>query len=197
MGLTRTTAPALEPVSTVEVKEFLRIDPADDSQDIVIGILIKSARETVEEYIRRSLITQTWTWTVGAREMINPIYLPRVPIISITSFTVYDENAAGAETSSVVDTANYQLVEGQFLVERNSGWTWNRRDRAATIVYTAGYGSSASDVPAPIRTAILRLVGNEYEYREKAGELQGLGNNVLTSKHHILTDIDDYRYGGL
>lgn len=196
MGLVRTTDAATEPVSTAEVKEFLRIDSGDDSQDVVLGIQIKSARETIEEYLRRSLITQTWTYTVSSTHAIEPLYLHRPPVIAITSLKTFDEDANGDETETTVDAANYQLVEDLFIVSRNDGWEINRRDRAAEIVYTAGYGSSASDVPSPIREACLRLVSTRYEFREDVVMGPRGGQMKVDTTSNILDDIRDFRYGG-
>ena len=169
MSLTITSAPAVEPVSLSLVKEFLRIDDADTSQDNVLALQITSAREEVEEYLRRSLITRTYSWEVDADDIRGKTFLPRPNIQSITSITTYDESG-GSETSAVVDASNYQLIEGLYFVSRNDGITItiNRFDRAATIVYVAGYGDAATDVPSKIREAILKLIATNFEVREEA-----------------------------
>ncbi len=38
--------------------------------------------------------------------------------------------------------------------------------KGAEIAFTAGYGPAASDVPAPVRQALLLLVAHWYEHRE-------------------------------
>lgn len=164
MSLTVTSAPSVEPISTTEAKEWLRVDASDTSQDNVIAILIKGARQKVEDYLRRALITQTISFEMDGDDMRSYIEIPRPPVQSITSLTTYDE-ASGSETSTVVTSSNYQLVEKTLLVERNDGWDINREDRAGTLVYVAGYGSAGSDVPFHMRIAILRLVALYYERR--------------------------------
>lgn len=160
--LTVTTAPSVEPVTTALVKEWLRVDTNDTSQDSVLELLVTACRSRVEEYINGALITQTLTWEVGHEAMRQPIFLPRVPATSITSLTTYDADG----NSTLVSSANYELVGRTKIAYRSDGWDILRRDRAATIVYAAGYGTSASDVPYDIRLAILRLAADYYEFRE-------------------------------
>lgn len=168
MSLTVTSAPGVEPISLAEAKEWLRIDTADTSQDNVLAILIKGARQRVEDYLRRALITQTFSFEMSGDDMRPYIEIPRPPVQSITSLTTYDE-VAGSETSTVVDSADYQLVEKTILVERNDGWTINREERAGTLVYVAGYGNAGSDVPYDIRLAMLELIALRYERRGDEG----------------------------
>ena len=40
------------------------------------------------------------------------------------------------------------------------------RGSAITITFVSGYGSSASDVPEPIKQAVLLIIGSLYEKRE-------------------------------
>lgn len=52
--------PAVEPVTLFELKEFLRVDADDTSQDNVIAGLGMAARGWVEPRLRRRLVQQTW-----------------------------------------------------------------------------------------------------------------------------------------
>jgi hypothetical protein len=52
--------PAVEPVTLFELKEFLRVDADDSSQDNVIVTLAMSARTWVEAMLKRKLVQQTW-----------------------------------------------------------------------------------------------------------------------------------------
>ena len=51
-------SPMTEPLTLAETKLALRVDGNEDD-NMIIG-LIKAARIMAEEYLRRSLITQTW-----------------------------------------------------------------------------------------------------------------------------------------
>lgn len=58
------TAPAVEPLSLAETKDYLRVEHNDD--DDLIGALIAASRIHVEAQTRRALITQTWRITLDA-----------------------------------------------------------------------------------------------------------------------------------
>lgn len=99
-------APAAEPLSLAEAKNFLRVDVDDD--DDLIAALIASARLHVEAETRRALITQTWRlvrdeWPADGRFAVLP-----APLRSVSAARVYDaQNTAHAvdPQAFVVDTA--------------------------------------------------------------------------------------------
>lgn len=183
-SLTLVTAPAAEPVSLAEAKGWARIDGA--AEDALIEGLITAARAAAEEYLRRSLITQTWKLTLdlppsgfydslpgGTYDLpVTALYaglpesiaLPRGPVRSVTSVTTYDTT----NSSSAYASSNYYLdAAGDRLVLNDTAvWPGVLRPRAACeVLYTAGYGDNPTDVPKPIRTAILMHVGVMYETR--------------------------------
>ena len=191
MSVTVTSAPAVEPISTAEAKEWLRIDTSDTSQDVVLGLLIKGVRRKFEQHTRRSLITQTLSWEADSDDISYGLAtLPRGPVQSITSFTTYDDSTL-TEVPTVESTANYQLVEGSRVAYRNDGWEVNRRDRAATIVYIAGYGNAATDVPEDIKLAMLEMLALRFERR--GDENRDL---VTPREEAILESVDSYRLIG-
>lgn len=51
-------APAIEPISLNDAKNYLRVDHAAD--DALITSMISAARIQVESRTRRALMTQTW-----------------------------------------------------------------------------------------------------------------------------------------
>lgn len=162
MGLRITTQPSAQPLRVEEVKEYLRIDAGDNSQDQTISLLIKAARRTVEEYTRQSIISQTFTWDLDSDDAKNPIWIPRGPVTSITSLKTYDES--GTETT--VNSANYELVERSKLVARADGWSIDSKERAAELIYVAGAYTDSTDTPDDIKLAMLKIIATHYESRE-------------------------------
>lgn len=175
-----TSAPAAEPVVLADAKTFMRVDgTADDS---LITSQIAAARQLVEEYLRRSLITQTrkltldWfpmagnrDWWDGIRDghigevdgTSHYISLPWGKVQSITSITTYDDG----NNSAVFSASNYYLDAGdRAVLNDDETWPTDLRERAAVeVVYVAGYGDAASDVPYPIREAIKHIVNAMYQ----------------------------------
>lgn len=129
-----------EPLSLEEVKQHLRLNPGDISEDRdIIAPLISAAREYCENYCGRSFTEQTIT--VYA-ETDGTVRLPRSPVKSVDSVTV---NGEPAEYTA-------DLRRGTVTVD----------EPGAVITYTAG----GEDMPYLVRQAMLLLVGHWYTNRE-------------------------------
>jgi len=153
-----------------------------------LAILIKAVRDRVESRLRRSLITRTYSWTADSDDVkMGTVTLPYPPVQSITSFKTYDDSS-GSEVETVVDSGDYQLVNGTYLAERGDGWDVNRRDKAAVIVYVAGYGDAATDIPGSIRMVMFEMLALRFERRGDEDR-----DGVTSREHEILQSIDEYR----
>jgi len=166
-SLTRTTAPAVEPVTLTEAKAHCRVDTSDD--DAYIGTLITAARQWVEEYLDRSLIhTQ---WTVRMDSFPYEIELPRPPIATAgTTTAVSLTYTLGDDSTATLSTSSYRVdrdsTPGVVRQLRSGTWPANLDDyNAVQVTYWAGYGATGASVPAVIRHAMLMLVGFWYEHR--------------------------------
>lgn len=149
LSLTLTTPPATEPVTTTDFKTWIGYSGAD--QDAVFTNTLKTARQWVEEYLCRQLVSATYTLKLDSFPVWE-LVLPKLPIQSITSITYLDSDGA----SQTLSTDVYQLTtRGTLTTKYNQQWPTIRcTPEAVTVVYVAGYGSSATDVPQPIRDAI-------------------------------------------
>src|SRR4030042_4070907 len=144
------TAPAAEPCTTQEAKDFMKIDYSTD--DTLMGELITTAREWVENYIGRAMVSRIVTaeWTRHGKVM----WLPVQPAISITSVKhVLSDNSKDTLT---VDEDYF--VKGSTTIQIHLPASSNGLE----IVYTAGYSS----VPKTLKHAVMRIVANYYENRE-------------------------------
>lgn len=174
-GLTRTVAPASEPLTASETRTWCRIDSDDASQDDVLTVLISDARERCERITSRSLITQTWRlaiddWPAG----VEAITLPRgAPLQSVTSVE-YQETAGVYTTLSASDyVVDIASEPGRVLPAAGLTWNWGAVATPATAVvmvtYVAGYGLAAA-VPKDIKRALLACVSHCYHNRERPDE---------------------------
>jgi hypothetical protein len=200
------TAPALEPVTLHDVKLQARI--SDDAEDSLAVDAITEAREMVEDYLGCSLINTTWKvtfdnwpggdrdqWWSGTRdghirELHAPgsrsVVIPRWPLSSITSVTTYDEgsNSTAVTVANVFDT-DTASTPGRLALQSGSTWPVALRPtNAIEIVYVAGYGASAADVPAPLRRAIRNIAAYLITHR---GDCEG-PEDIFTGSgaRHIL-----------
>ncbi len=189
MGLSVVTPPADEPASLAEAKKHCRIDHADD--DALIGGYILAARQWAETYLRRALCTQTLELTLDCWP--DTIVLPRPPHQSVTSVSYLDT----AGTLQVLPTTDYQTdlssdsLAGRIRPAYQKTWPSLQLDvfNPVRIRYVAGYGSNPSNVPDPIRSAILLLVGHLYENREDVV----IGPNATEMPRGAKALMDPYR----
>jgi uncharacterized phiE125 gp8 family phage protein len=188
-GHVQSTAPAAEPVTVTELRDYLR-ETATGLPDSVAEDLIAEAREMIENNTGLALITQEWTlaldhWPNGASEpwwdgvqqgAISELYsgryarsldLPRYPLQAVDSVTVYDEasNSTSVTVSTVFDVDTYR-TPGRITLK--SGQTWPvalRAQNAIIVVYTSGYGDASTDVPAALRRAVKQVAAYLYTHR--------------------------------
>jgi uncharacterized phiE125 gp8 family phage protein len=166
MSLSLTTAPTAEPVTLDEAKAHLRVDTTDD--DALITSLISAARARAEWHTGRAFVTQSWTLWLDAWPCGGIVEIPLPPLQSVASVTAYAPN----DSATVLDIAAFQVdaasSPARLILKPNASPPVNlRRINAIAIAFTAGYGD-ASDVPAPVCEAILKLVANFYVNRGDA-----------------------------
>jgi hypothetical protein len=181
-----TVAPLVEPVLLADAKAQARIDTSVD--DALVTDLITGARQWVEQYTGRALITQTWQlwmdlwpaaaelWWDGVREgpitgldQISSISLPRAPLQSVSSVQYYDNTDA----STVWPTSNYYVdtvrEPGRLALRMGAVWPVpSRLTNGIMVEYICGYGDDGSSVPETIKTAIRQLVAHWYVHRGEA-----------------------------
>ena len=166
-SLKRTTAPAAEPITLAEAKSHCRVDTSTD--DTLITGYITTAREWVEDYIDRALITQRLVMTLDT--FPAEIELPRPPMIASGTATAVTVTFVTGEAggTAVLATTDYRVDRDSTPgIIRNTyagSWPSHLIDKnSVTVSWWAGYGSAA-DVPQRAKTAMLMCVHELYEKR--------------------------------
>jgi uncharacterized phiE125 gp8 family phage protein len=181
-----TSAPSVEPVTASELRVYLKMD-STQLPDATANELIEEARQFIEDATGLALITQSWqlnldhwpdggdVWWSGVRQGHRSIIhngagvidIPRWPMQSVTSVKTYDES--GNETAvTVADTfdVDAQSTPARVALQRGATWpTAMRAVNAIEMVYVAGYGDAATDVPAPLKRAVKQLAAQLYTSR--------------------------------
>jgi uncharacterized phiE125 gp8 family phage protein len=166
-SLKRTVAPAVEPITLAEAKAHCRVDSSTD--DTLIQGYITTAREWVEDYIDRALVTQQLVMKLDA--FPGEIELPRPPMIAsgtATAVTItYVTGEAGG--TATLSTSEYRVdrdsTPGAIRTLYGGSWPSHLLDaNAVTVSWWAGYGSAA-DVPQRVKSAMLMCVHELYEKR--------------------------------
>lgn len=167
-GLTLVTGPTVEVVTRAQVKSHAKIDTtADDAH--LDDFLIPAARKHLESVYNLAMVNQTWDLTLDEfpNDSATPIWVPRYPLVSITSIT-YVDTAGDSQTWAA---SNYR-VDAKHRPGRVTpayGVTWpSTRDQtgAATVRFVAGHGTTADDVPEVLRLSVMVYVAHLYAFRE-------------------------------
>jgi hypothetical protein len=176
MALILIAPPPVEPVSLAELKQFLRVDAADTSQDGTIIDLAATARSWAEAYTNRPFVQQQWSLymdffpgyidlKLAGQKVSSPfvsgsnavlvgiryaIRLPYPPVMSVDLFEY--QNANGEVTQMVEDTdyiADLQSNPARLTPLFGQMWPVARVVvNALQINYTVGYAIPIS-VTAP------------------------------------------------
>jgi|TARA_R110000787_G_scaffold30816_4_gene82298 uncharacterized phiE125 gp8 family phage protein len=169
MALSLSNAPATEPVTLAEAKTHLRIDhTAEDGY--IEDFVIPAARRYAETLTHRAFIAQTWILRLNGFG-VDPIFLPRPPLVSITSIA-YTDISGDSQTWSASATG-YVLEKpaGEYAMNASvrpaysMSYPTTRNDvDSVVLTYVAGYGS-AGVVPVGVKQGVLMLVDDLYSNR--------------------------------
>lgn len=164
VSCSRVTSPTLEAVTLPTVQTHLRV--ASNDETAYLQDLIAVARELVENFTGRALMTSTWLAVCRNWPWGNLLPLSIAPVASITHIKYY---AAGATTLTTLDAANYSLTSGVnpaqiVFVEGFSAPSLADRPDAVQVTFVAG-ATAAASVPPTLKHALLITISNFYERR--------------------------------
>ena len=161
MGIAIVTPPAIEPVSLVAAKLYLRVD--HDAEDGLIADLTRAARETVEAFTGRALVIRR---VVETRDGWNTRPDGAVRLALAPVATVHAIRVARAD-GAMIAVAGPPRVDADGGLIRLASYPAPAFPVAGIeIEYSAGYGATEAACPAPLRQAVLIAVAALYENRE-------------------------------
>lgn len=153
MDLQITTAGA-SLLTSQEAVDYLNLASAGAHPELVP--MLSSVQELAEAYTGKSFTARTIQIRIDTIEEV--IYLPRGPVISITSVKTLTE----ADAETVVSSASYYLADDERLifttipdVQRDYG--------GVLITYVAG---ATTRTPAAMKTGMLQALSTAFEHRE-------------------------------
>jgi uncharacterized phiE125 gp8 family phage protein len=188
MALKQITQPGSEPITLAEAKAQCRVDADLTADDALLTAQIVAAREHCENILQRALISQQWEKTLdyfpgsamtdgydgrysaawpNVPAVVSSIPLAFPPLIAVNSIT-YVDTAGMLQT---LDPACY-LVDDRTLpgwVSPAWGYVWPTTQpipNAVRILFTVGYGTDATTVPAAVKAWIKLAVARMYRDRE-------------------------------
>lgn len=168
----RTVAPVTLPVSLAEAKAHLRVE--HDEDDAMIAAMLAAAVARLDGWsgiLGRCLIEQRWAQSFGRFACADRLRLP-FPNVSAAEITYFPADGSAATDFSPSFWWLAETVMGSAIVLA-SGAAWPAtadRPDAVTVTMTVGFGAAVENIPAPIRSAILLMVGDLYRNRETTGQ---------------------------
>lgn len=159
--LTLVTAAAECPVTLSEACAHLRIEAGDGyttgDDDTYVNSLIQAATSYLDGkngiLLGRCMIKQTWSADI--EDTTVDFKFPLITVTKINKITYKDENEAAKTLSSTL----YTLYDD--TIEWEEGLPYMDDVK---VEFEVGYGD-ADDVPAPLKHAILLLIGHWYDNR--------------------------------
>jgi len=178
MGLIQTAKPEAEPVGLDEFKSHARIDGDFDNEGALL--LVRSATEHIEHLTARQFVNATWQYTMDRFPVSGPIWIPKAPLVSVTSITYLDADGATQTVSADVYQAVTTDMPGSIVLKYGKSWPAAREDtESITVTFVAGHGASRVNVPRVANLAIKRLATYWY-WNPGMGEITGRGSRTIT-----------------
>lgn len=152
------TDPAADPITEAELEAALRISSGFDNA--TISRLVPAATRQVETDTDRSLINRTITGKLDHWPSDGVIHLPKPPFQSVTSVKYYDTSGT---QQTLVENTDYEVKmsgdSGRLVVAPSVSWPSVQSDKSEPIeiIFVAGYGDAASDVPDDLREACIKI----------------------------------------
>ena len=161
--ITTTVVPTAEVVTLVEAKNYLRVDYNED--DDLIEALINTAQTRLEQYAGVAMTPRTLKVVAYVDSFIE---LPYVPT-NIISKVEYWDNATWVE----MQIGDYEIL-GETTKKIYMTSIYQNEFR---FTYTCGYTTT----PQTMKTALLKMVSDLYEYRESSVEATKPSANLMTA----------------
>lgn len=204
LSMIQTVAPTVEPVTTAQMKRWLRIETADDNDDV--DRVVKAARIAVESWTNTSLVDATFELKLDAFPPVRrPVVVdPRQPEISVVSVAdilipvsplksivsiKYLQDSDGVST--ILNATEYSVdthsSPGRVTLAFDKSWPAVRREKhAVTVLLIAGYGATAGAVPENARIAVQMFAADLFEHRTQQTEMRIEQNRAVMD---LLADI--------
>ncbi len=170
------TKPIGEPLTLDEVKDHLKLELDDTTEDALISRLIVAARRRAENFLWRAIMKQTWDYFLD--EFPNSegtILLPLPPLQSVTTVKYIDLDGVQQTLAATLWKVDTVSEPARLVPAFRETWPSTREEiNAVEIRFVAGY-TDIGAVPEEVKSGMKMMMGTWYENREslrEGGELQ-------------------------
>ena len=138
-------------ITIEEAKRYLGINEEIIEHDNLIKTLITDISKYAEETCGRNFITAEYTEEYDGNGLIY-LFLNQYPIISITTFTISDNDVESDRYKIYADWGEIRFKSRIFTEGKQN----------VDITYIAGLGATNKDLPADLKMAIKKLLKAEF-----------------------------------
>lgn len=169
------TPPTSEPIATDEMMTYARVTSPSDIP--TIERLVSAARERLESFLCRGLMTQTWDLTLDWGPAW--IELPWPPLQSIVGVWTRGLDY----TEALVDPATYYVNAPARMIGLLPSKVWPPAvvPFGFRVRFIVGYGDDRSSVPNGIVTSLQNMVVYAFDNRETIDEVPQIDQANLIS----------------
>lgn len=164
MALILTAGPQVEPVSLAEAKDYLRI--GTDDENAVVASLILAARVHIERALDIALIAQDWSLFLDEWPDDGIVRLPLGPLITVKTIRLLDWEGQASALDSDMYGFDARALRARIWAHAGVWPAPGRRVSGIEITVSVGHGEHPSDVPSPLRQALMMLIAHWYQERE-------------------------------
>lgn len=182
--LTRLAAsPEALALDLADVKRQRRLPPGPSSLDDLLETWIIAATEHFQEQTGRQCIETSFELRLDGPPPDRFLELPRPPLRSVQSVGYYDGSDwidFDASSYTVIAPTGTHCAPGRILLNSGASWpTPIEQPGGFRVLFTAGYGTSAADMPGLVKATLMFLVGHFHKYGEEV--VGGPEANSLTT----------------
>jgi uncharacterized phiE125 gp8 family phage protein len=176
VSLTLVSAPAVEPLSLPMAKAAQRI--STNLEDLLIGGYIAAARQSVENFVKCSLLSTVWKKTYDCFPRL--ILLPVGPVLTSAGLSI--SYIAGDGAAQTLPSTAYKVSlgeTGRIAPAFDAPWPSTRNEiDAVSVTFTAGW-PTPDDVPPVMMQALRMAFGDFFEHRENIAVSEQFSANTV------------------
>ena len=184
---TVTVAPTTLPLTVNEVKEHLRKDLDDKTQDALLKVLIKAATDYAEKYTKIDFITRTYETLRDS--FTDSLEIRRTPLQSVTTVE-YLQDGSFITVSTDIYFATVSNTFPNLALKASQVWPADvdLQAQSVKITFKSGYGNTLSSVPDALREAMLQHIAAMYENRGDCNEGRVSGGSIGSAQKLLPID---------
>lgn len=155
------TLPSNALVTRKQVKDYMRINAADNELDNLINDLIGRVSQLFQSYCGRNFVAQDYIEYYDGQGR-DVLFLDNYPVNSVAS--VYDDTDWEWNSEDLIESTEYKIADKRFIVFDT---LLSNARQNVKVTYNAGFSS----IPDDLQQACIEEVGRKIKHRTDFDEV--------------------------